>query len=348
MIDGYLLNYLLLAFLVTYLASRFATGRLIRILQRHAVLDRPNDRSSHVHPVPRGGGLAVIGVLVVAWGHFGLLAPSVAPALFVALGLSVALGAVSWVDDLRGLSPLLRLLAQTAAVGGGLWALPDAPVFQGLLPAWIENVVVVLLWLWFVNLFNFMDGIDGITGAQTVAIGLGVTLVAAFADLGPDVALYGATLAAVLLGFLRWNWPPARIFLGDVGSVPLGYLIGWLLLTMAAEGTWIPALILPLYYLADATITLFQRMLRGERVWQAHRTHFYQRATKAPGSHAGAVRRINATNLALVILATSAAGYPDFAPLALLFAAAFVALLLWMSDKRPIHGPNSATSSNKV
>lgn len=341
MIDGILLIYLLFAVFVTYPVSRFATGRLVRVLHRRAVLDHPNDRSSHVRPVPRGGGLAVIGILVVAWGHFGLLVPSVAPTLFTALGLAVALGAVSWIDDLRGLHQFIRLLAQAAAVVIGLWALPDDPIFQGLLPTWLEKVSVALLWLWFINLFNFMDGIDGITGAQTVAIGLGIVLVAAFATLGPDIALYGATLASVTFGFLRWNWQPAKIFLGDVGSVPLGYLIGWLLLTMAAEGLWVPALILPLYYLADATITLFLRLLRGEKIWQAHRTHFYQRATKVPGTHAAAVRRINATNLALVILATLTAKYPEFAPVALLSAAGFVGFLLWTFVRRPISAPES-------
>ena len=347
MIDGYLVNYLLLAFLVAYPLSRFATGRLIGILQRHAVLDRPNDRSSHRRPVPRGGGLVVIGLLVVAWGHFGVLVPSVAPSLFTILGLAVALGLVSWIDDLHGLAPFLRLLAQAVAVIGGLWALPHGAVFQGLLPAWLESAAVVLLWLWFVNLFNFMDGIDGITGAQTVAIGLGIVLVAAFANLGPDIALYGATLAAVTLGFLRWNWQPARIFLGDVGSVPLGYMIGWVLLTMAAEGEWVSAIILPLYYLADATITLFRRLLRGEKVWRAHRSHFYQLATQASGTHAGAVRRINATNVALVLLATLAAANPDAAPLLLSLAVAVVALLLWLFAARPIAAPNSDMPSDR-
>jgi UDP-N-acetylmuramyl pentapeptide phosphotransferase/UDP-N-acetylglucosamine-1-phosphate transferase len=353
-IDGYLLNYLLLALLVTYPLSRFATGRVVRFLRRRAVLDHPNDRSSHVQPTPRGGGIAVIAILVITWGHFGVLVPAVAPQLFTVLALAVALGAVSWLDDLRGLNPFLRLAIQAVAVVVGLWTMPGDPIFQGLLPTWAEQTILALCWLWFINLFNFMDGIDGIAGAETAAIGFGIALVAIIATLGPDLALYGVTLAAAALGFLRWNWQPAQIFLGDVGSVPIGFLIGWLLLTLAAEGAWIPALILPLYYLADATITLVKRLLRREKPWQAHRSHFYQRAAGAPGTHAPVVRRINATNFALVVLAALAAKYPEIAPVALLSAAGFVGFLLWTFIRRPIPVPGSArhprqgdTSSDK-
>ena len=342
MIDGYLLNYLLLALLVTYPLSRFVTGRVIRILRRRAVLDHPNDRSSHALPTPRGGGIAIMAILVVAWGHFGILVPAVAPKLFTVLALAIALGVLSWLDDLRGLNPFFRLAAHVVAVAAGLWTLPSDLVFDGQLPVWAERAILALLWIWFVNLFNFMDGIDGIAGAETAAIGLGIALVAGIAALGPDLALYGVTLAAAAFGFLRWNWQPAQIFLGDVGSVPMGFLIGWLLLTLAAEGAWIPALILPLYYLSDATITLFKRLFRREKPWQAHRTHFYQRAASVPGTHAPVVRRINATNVALVILAVVAAKYPEIAPIALISAAGFVGFLLWTFAKRPIPVPGSA------
>jgi UDP-N-acetylmuramyl pentapeptide phosphotransferase/UDP-N-acetylglucosamine-1-phosphate transferase len=336
-----------MACLVTYPLSRFATGWLAKFLQRYTILDRPNHRSSHTRPVPRGGGIVVIGMLVLAWGHLGLLVPYVMPALFTILGCTLALAALSWIDDLRGLNPFLRLFGQAIAVVIGLWALPDAPVFQGIFVPWVDSVMVAVLWLWFINLFNFMDGIDGITAAETVAIGLGILLISVLVDLGPDVAFYGLTLATVTLGFLKWNWQPAKIFLGDVGSVPLGFLVGWLLLTMAAAGQWVPALILPLYYFADATITLLQRLVRGEKVWLAHRSHFYQQATKGPGTHAGAVQRINATNIVLVVLAGVAAMYPEIAQLLILFAGLIVAVLLWTFAKHPIEAPKSISAPTK-
>ena len=293
-------------------------------------------------------------ILVIAWGLFGVLVPAVAPQLFTVLAVAVVLGAMSWLDDLRGLNTFFRLLIQALAVIVCLWTLPGDLIFQGLFPKWAELAILALCWLWFINLFNFMDGIDGIAGAEAAAIGFGTAIVAIIVTLGPNLAFYGVTLAAAALGFLRWNWQPAQIFLGDVGSVPLGFLIGWLLLTLAAEGAGIPALILPLYYLADATITLVKRLLRREKPWQAHRSHFYQQAAGAPGTHAPVVRRINATNFGLVVLAALAAKYPEIAPVALLFAAGFVGFLLWTFVRRPIPVPGSArhprqgdTSSDK-
>src|SRR5690606_27746163 len=128
----------------------------------------------------------------------------------------------------------------------------------------------------------------------TAAIGLGVALFAGAAGGEPALVALGLAVAGAAFGFLPWNWQPARIFLGDVGSVPLGYALGWLLLSLAAAGAWAAALILPLYYLADATLTLMRRLARGERVWQAHREHFYQRATQAGRSHAAVVSLVAA------------------------------------------------------
>ena len=134
-------------------------------------------------------------------------------------------------------------------------------MFQGWLPAALDMAAAALLWVWFVNLYNFMDGIDGIAGSETAAIGIGLALFA-IAGIGNDPALAApaAVIAAAAIGFLVWNWAPARIFLGDVGSVPLGYLLGFLLLAAASRGHWKLALILPLYFLADATITLLRRL----------------------------------------------------------------------------------------
>src|SRR5262249_3508936 len=149
---------------------------------------------------------------------------------------------------------------------------------------------IALLWIWWINLFNFMDGIDGLAGSEAAAIGGGLLLFAnlsAAAD--PDLVLPAAVLTGAAVRFLAWDWSPAQIFLGDVGSAPLGYLLGYLLLGFAARGHWKIALILPLYFLADATITLGRRLLRGERVWQAHRDHYYQRAVRHGLSHSAVV-----------------------------------------------------------
>ncbi len=164
-----------------------------------------------------------------------------------------------------------------------------------------------LLWVWFINLFNFMDGIDGLAGVEAACIGFGIALVPVAAAL-PDVfGTFGIAIAAASLGFLIWNWHPAKIFLGDIGSVPLGFLLGWLLLWLAANGQWAAAVILPLYYLADATITLLRRGVRGEKVWQAHRQHFYQHAVRHGLDHDQVVRHVLFVDLVLVALAMAAA-----------------------------------------
>ena len=257
-----------------------ATGAVLGSLRARAILDHPNERSSHATPTPRGAGLAVVGVTLLAWCLVAALTGALGlywPVLLAAL----ALAAISWRDDLHGLAAWPRLIAQALAVAAGMTALPgDGPIFQGLLPPLLDTAVAALGWLWFVNLFNFMDGIDGISGVEAVAIGGGLCLVALVGGMGDSVGLYALIVAMAALGFLPWSWHPARIFLGDVGSVTLGYLIGWLLLGAAAAGFWAAALLLPLYYLADATLTLFSRLRRREPVWQAHRKHYYQRAIR--------------------------------------------------------------------
>ena len=319
---------------VAFAISCVATRVLIGMLQRGAVLDLPNARSSHVLPTPRGGGIAVIGTIVLAW--LVLWAQGIVPMASAVIALAAAaLAVVSWIDDLRGLSPGVRLLVQFAAVAAGMLVLPDGRLFQGWLPPSLDVIAGALIWVWFVNLFNFMDGIDGIDGAEAAAIGLGIVLVASVGgaiDLG--LAAPAVAVAAASLGFLVWNWAPARIFLGDVGSVPLGYLLGFLLFELARRGQWAAALILPLYFLADASLTLLRRLLRGERVWQAHREHFYQRAVQRGLSHAAVVLRVIAADLVLIGSACAAATGWGFAALAVA-ALTVLALLVALSRWRP-------------
>lgn len=296
-----------------------ATAAVLNLLRRHAILDHPNPRSSHATATPRGGGLAVVPVILAAWLAVAVATGTLWETMPMIAGAFV-LAAVSWADDVRDLPAGLRFGVQGLAVAGVLAVSPaDGLYFDGSLPPPLDAAAAGLIWLWFINAFNFMDGIDGIAGTETAAIGIGVAVVAATATMmgqqatGADAMatlLFGATIAAAAFGFLPWNWQPARLFLGDVGSVPLGFLLGWLLLRLASEGQGAAALILPLYYLADSTLTLIRRTIRGEKPWQAHREHFYQRAVVRGLSHATVVRAVAIANLALIILAglASAAG----------------------------------------
>jgi UDP-N-acetylmuramyl pentapeptide phosphotransferase/UDP-N-acetylglucosamine-1-phosphate transferase len=314
----------LAVFVLTALAVRLVLGHL----RRRRILDRPNERSSHAVPTPRGGGIGILVVLLPALVIHGHATGSLKTAAIVA-ALAVLLAIVSWIDDTRGLRALPRLAAHALAAVIGSFLI-EGPVLQGWVPFWLDRALLIAAWVWFINLTNFMDGIDGITGAEMAAIGGGLfalSLIGQDPDLGDGVP--ALMLAAAALGFLVWNWHPARVFMGDVGSVPLGFLAGWLLLDAAAQGALVPVLIIPLYYSADATLTLIRRLLRGARVWEAHREHWYQRAVLRGLSHAQVVAAISAANFVLVLLALWALGRPWPAQaLALTLALALAAGLL--------------------
>lgn len=238
---------------------------LIGWLRHRAVWDTPNARSSHSEITPRGAGIAVCGGILlsaVIWLGFHPEALHT-----IMLTGAAVLAVVSWLDDRRGGLPAgLRLALHAFAIGAVVFILPaDLRITPDWVPLWLERLLCFFAWLWFTNLFNFMDGINGITGGEMVAIGAGLVLLQAFgASLGSTAAL-AAIMAGGAVGFLPWNWNRAKVFLGDVGSVPLGYLAGWLLLDAALHGQWAAALILPMYYWIDATVTLLRRLWRREK-----------------------------------------------------------------------------------
>jgi UDP-N-acetylmuramyl pentapeptide phosphotransferase/UDP-N-acetylglucosamine-1-phosphate transferase len=303
----------------TALLACLTTRLLIPVLAERGIFDRPNERSSHRVPTPRGGGIAVVGSVLLAWIVLAQTEAVPSQVFGITLG-AVLLATVSWLDDLRSLSPVVRLLAQAAAVAIGISMLPGPGDLFYL-------ATIGLLWIWWINLFNFMDGIDGLAGSEAAAIGAGLLLFAS-AGAGADPALraLAAALTGAAIGFLVWNWSPSRIFLGDVGSVPLGYLSGFLLLGLAVRGHWRIALILPLYFLADTTITLTRRLFRGERVWQAHREHFYQQAVRRGLGHAAVVERVIAADL--VLIGCGWASENGWGAVSLAASAATVAILL--------------------
>lgn len=281
-------------------ATLVATRRVLGWLRHRQILDHPNERSSHSLPTPRGGGLATSPVMIAA------LLLTLSPAGTLALG-ALALLAISWWDDRHTLPALPRFVAQGAVVAAALAVQPaDAMVFGNALPPWADRLLAGLGWLWFVNLYNFMDGIDGITGVETVALGIGIAMVAGLAG-AQTLSAPALVVAATGAAFLAFNWHPAKLFLGDSGSVPFGYVLGGLLLMLAMEGQLAAALILPAYYVADATITLVRRALGGEKVWQAHRKHFYQRAVRGGKRHDQVALAIAAGNALLVGCAVLAA-----------------------------------------
>jgi UDP-N-acetylmuramyl pentapeptide phosphotransferase/UDP-N-acetylglucosamine-1-phosphate transferase len=219
----------------------------------------------------------------------------------VVAAAAIGLALVGAVDDIRPLPAGFRLLLQVGAVAtvvtvGGGRVLPDIPLLA-------EQAILIFGGVWFVNLVNFMDGLDWITVAEMVPITGFVALLWLTDVLPTQAAILAASLCGALLGFAPFNKPVARLFLGDVGSLPIGLLVGWMLLHLARTGTLAAALLLPLYYLMDATITLLRRLKRRERVWEAHRSHFYQKATDNGFSALSVSAHVFGLNLALAALA---------------------------------------------
>jgi UDP-N-acetylmuramyl pentapeptide phosphotransferase/UDP-N-acetylglucosamine-1-phosphate transferase len=290
---------LLLATIGAAVLSAVGIVVLKPLLVRYA-LARPNARSSHKVPTPQGGGIAVVGASLVVAGAI-LAAFEPAEPFLVVAAAAIGLALVGAVDDIRPLPAGFRLLLQVAAVAtvvaGGGRVLPGIPLLA-------EQAILTFGGVWFVNLVNFMDGLDWITVAEMVPITAFIALLW-FTDVLPaQAAIVAASLCGALLGFAPFNKPVARLFLGDVGSLPIGLLVGWMLLHLARGGALAAALLLPLYYLMDATITLLRRLGRRERVWEAHRSHFYQKATDNGFSALSVSAHVFGLNLALAALAS--------------------------------------------
>jgi len=303
---------LILVFAVALAVSAGMIAALRPAFARYATA-RVTARSSHTVPTPQGGGIAVVAAtLIAAW--LGAVLTNTGSALieWVALGVAaVALALTGAVDDIRGLHPAPRLLIQIFAVGLIIAALPDDFSVVPQLARPIERALLLLGGVWFVNLVNFMDGIDWMTVAEVVPVTMGVALLGLTDGAPPSTVVVAVALLGATIGFAPFNRPVARLFLGDVGSLPIGLLIGWLMLMLAGRDNLAAAILLPLYYLADATITLGRRLIRREAVWQAHRTHFYQRATDGGFSVEEIVARVFVVNLALAGLALITAIEPD-------------------------------------
>ena len=307
---------------------------LLRPLLRRHALAQPNARSSHRDPTPQGGGIAVIAATIVVTvgsaGVLGEMGSAAAVEVFAVLAATAFLAVVGGIDDMRPMPVAPRLMLQMLAIAVAVAAMPTDLRIVPLMPWWAERLCLLVALAWFVNLVNFMDGIDWMTVAEVVPLTASVVLLGQPATVPPPATILALALLGAMLGFAPFNKPVARLFLGDVGSLPIGLLLGWLLLQLARDGRPAAALLLPLYYLADASVTLIRRVAAGEPFWQAHRSHFYQRACDLGFRVSDIVRRVFLINLALAGLAflTTARPDPIVIVVSLLIGAALVAWLL--------------------
>jgi len=323
-----------LALLLALLAAAALCGLLIVLLQpllRRYALARPNARSSHRTPTPQGGGIAVIAATVLVAAVAMAIIPefrAAAPEWAGIAACAVALAVVGAVDDIRPLEALPRLVLQVLIVAAAIATLPPSLQVMPLLPWWLERMLMLLALVWLVNLTNFMDGIDWMTVAEAVPITAALGLFGLAGALPSGATLVAVALCGAVIGFAPFNRPVARLFLGDVGSLPFGLLLGWLLIRLG-EHYLAAALLLPLYYLADATITLLRRWRDRQPLMTSHRCHFYQRALDGGMPVMWIIRRVALLNLVLAGLALSTLWAPAASLLAILCGAALVGYVLF-------------------
>ncbi|SNR90793.1 MraY family glycosyltransferase [Pseudomonas segetis] len=280
----------------------FLTGALRRYALVHSLMDLPNARSSHSIPTPRGGGVAIVAsfslfLSIAAFG--GGVSSSFAWAL---LGAGLGIAFLGFLDDHGHIIARWRLVGHFSAAVWILFLLDGLPpiVFSGykIDLGWFGHVVAAFYLVWLLNLYNFMDGIDGIASFEAVCVSIGAALCYVIVEQG-SLILAPLTLAFAVLGFLYWNFPRARIFMGDAGSGFLGIILGG----MSIQAAWAAPqlfwcwLILLGVFIVDATFTLVRRLLRGDKVYEAHRSHAYQHASRFFKSHSSVTLAVIAINV---------------------------------------------------
>ena len=288
--------YIMLAlssFLITLLGTRLT---ILSFRRRIVPIDPASFRAGYKKPALKGGGIAVVMALVIC-----LLVADIHYAVVFAMFL---LAAMALLDELIAIPLPVRLLVQLLAVLTAISVFP-IQVFGGVFPHWLDNTIAVLLWIWFINLFDLMDGIDGISPMEMICIGMGICLVAALSGrIFPDpLSIYALIVATAGCGFMWWNWHPAKILMGSVGAVPIGFLLGYLLLLMVASGYPYAAVILPAYYLSDATITMIRRVYKGKKLFASHPDYYYLRAMRSGRKQEAVVRYIFGINFLLIFQA---------------------------------------------
>lgn len=280
---------------------------LTLVLRRYALakslMDIPNERSSHSIPTPRGGGVAIVIAFVLALPILTSLNLLSFAALYGLLGSGLLVAVIGFADDHGHIVAKWRLLGHFIAAAWALFwlnGLPPMSIFGVILdPGWFGNVLALVYLVWMLNLYNFMDGIDGLASAEAISACLGICLVYWLSGVA-ELIWVPLILATSVAGFLCWNFPPARIFMGDAGSGFLGFLLAGL----ALQATWIvPELfwswmILLGVFIVDATWTLTRRFARGDKVFQAHRSHAYQYASRRFSSHKVVTYGVSAINVA--------------------------------------------------
>jgi len=326
-----------LLFALVAAVSWFAVGWLIKRLIARDIVDRPNDRSLHQGAIPRGGGLVIVASLLIALGVMSVI--SGRPQLFACLtALVFAWACLSWWDDKADLSPKFRLLVQLGFCIFTVFALGWVSYVFSVNLLFFGPVLSVIGLLWMANLYNFMDGLDGLAASQTIVASISLAFwFLMFGDL--SMALIFTVLAASTYGFLLWNWNPAKVFMGDVGSISLGGFFGAIFIVGVTRYDISIISFFSLFgvFIADATLTIVRRAWRREKIWLPHRQHYYQRLANAGYSHSVIALGCLILMLICSVFATLGVIYHDmivYSLIATIFTLAAAAVLVVVLEKR--------------
>ena len=324
----------------------FSLNILIGFLNKKGILDIPQKRSNHSKPKPKCAGFIIVPIIIVSIFFFIYLdlIPS-EPWEYISY-IALVLFLTSFLDDIYNLPSSLRLFIQIVSIILAIQLFDSnisdfIEIFFSELD-WFSNkdslkiiikIVLIFMWLWITNLFNFMDGIDGITASQTITFSLGITLLSFNSELLLEFKYIGLIFFSSILGFLYWNQPPAKIFLGDCGSIPIGFLIGGIcILSLINLNNFVPTMILLLYYVIDSSLTLANRIVKKKNIFTAHSEHFYQKKVRNGWSHKEVLLKITITNSILIIFALLYGKYK--LPILICSILLVLSLLFWLSKKK--------------
>ncbi|MDP9200450.1 MAG: glycosyltransferase family 4 protein [Gemmatimonadota bacterium] len=330
--------------LAVFLSAQWITGRFCRSGAAQKILDIPNARSSHAVATPRGGGMAIVLTTLPALVILGSVGATTSALVSGLLGGGALVALIGFADDHAHIAPRWRLLGHFIAA---LWVvtwlrgLPSLPMLGFAVElGWIGYVLAVIYLVWVLNLTNFMDGIDAIAGVEVITVSVGGAILYLVTVPSGTQWLAPLVLASATLGFLMWNWPPAKIFMGDGGS---GFL-GLMLAALSLQAAWVEPklfwswIILLGVFVVDATVTLVLRVTRGEKFYEAHRSHAYQHAAEKTGAHLPVVLAVGAINLGWLLPCATlvALGSLDGIAGVVIAYAPLVAAALWLRAGRPV------------
>ena len=332
---------MLILLIVTTLISYLTTSAVLRYAGFLDLLERPNQRSSHINIVPHGGGVG----FVVAASLVGFWLFWSEQTIWVFL-LAIPLAITGLIDDVRTLSAKLRFIVQLLTLFSLLVVIGELPAI-GWITGWWLSTLLLFAGIWWVNLFNFMDGTDGIATVEAISILVSAIILSKSQILDAPILLFMLVVVVAVLVFLLFNWPPAKIFMGDVGSTWLAFIV-FALALLSIQAGWLSYsvwLILPALFVTDATVTLLRRIVRGEKWYQAHRTHAYQlissrlmKVTNRTTAHRKlcfGVLAINALLLFPLALATQL--YPQFELLIVIFSYLLLVTIRWVSVNNAVY-----------